>query len=129
MPYTLNVSEQDVLGENKYINEDGETQCVTFVRAITDAPHTTKWKQGLRVADTKSGSIRRGTAIATFDKNGHYPVKGNRHAAIYLSHSPAGIQVLDQWTSQGEVLERTIYFNKPAGTRLSNIAEEFYVIN
>jgi hypothetical protein len=82
------------------------------------------------VSDAKAADIARGTAIATFDDKGKYPSDAlGQHAAIYLSHDTNGITVLDQWNSQGEVKERTIRFNRPAGTRRSNDANTFYVID
>jgi hypothetical protein len=41
-----------------------------------------------------------GTAIATFDVNGHWPgkPKGN-HAAFYLSQTSEFIRVIDQWNA------------------------------
>lgn len=74
------------------------------------------------------GSIRRGTAIATFDKNGKYPTDAlGKHAAIYLSHDAKGITVLDQWNKQGEVLKRTISVHRPHTPRM-NSAKHYYVI-
>lgn len=123
----MSVSERDVLGPKKYVNSKGNTECVEFVRQVTRAPHTTLWKPGVRVKDTTLGSIRKGTAIATFDDNGKYPTDGQgKHAAIFLGKNAAGIQVLDQWNSQGKVLPRTIRFNH-TGKR-SNNGDTFYVI-
>lgn len=71
----------------------------------------------------------RGTAIATFDSNGKYPTDGlGKHAAIYLEHNALRILVLDQWNDQGEVKQRPIWFNRPKGTKRSNDADTFYVI-
>jgi hypothetical protein len=87
---------------NAYQNAKGKTECAYFVS--------------------------RGTAIATF-VNGRYPTDDlGKHAAIYLSHDKNGIEVLDQWNAQGMVKKRTIRAHKPEGTRRSNVAEFFYVI-
>jgi hypothetical protein len=129
MPYKLKIAEKDVYGKGKFQNEKGNTECVEFVRQATGAPATTLWKRGLKVADAKAGEILRGTAIATFDDNKRYPTDNlGQHAAIYLSHDSDAIQVLDQWRSQGEVKRRPIRFNVPKGTRRSNDANTFYVI-
>ena len=129
MSYKLNVPEKDVLGKNKYVSKAGETECAEFVRQAASAPHTIGWRQGVKVANAKSGTIARGTAIATFDAKGRYPVDSRgKHAAIYLSHDAFKITVFDQWNDQGEVKERPIYFNRPKGTRRSNDADTFYVI-
>ena len=127
MPYFIKVKESDVAGPKKYTNERGNTECVEFVRQVTLAPGTTLWKQGASIKTAAIGTISRGTAIATFDDNGKYPVDGKgKHAAIYLSHTQAGVQVLDQWNGQGEVLPRQIRFNNPG--KRSNNGDTFYVV-
>jgi hypothetical protein len=116
-------------GPRKWVNSKGNTECVEFVRQATGAPATMNWKPGQQVKTAVAGSIASFTAIATFDDKGNYPTDGlGRHAALYLSHDAAGIRVLDQWNAQGEVRERTIYFNRPEGTRRSNNGDTFYVI-
>jgi hypothetical protein len=128
MSYKLIISQQDTLGKPKFINSHGHTECVEFVRQATAAPSTINWKQGKEIASAGLGEIARGTAIASFDERGKYPVDSNgKHAAIYLSHDLLGIRLLDQWNEQGEVLERIIYFNKPDIPR-SNAGKYFYVI-
>jgi len=129
MSYRLKIAELDVLGKGKFQNASGRTECAEFIRQATGAPPTISWRKGLKVADAKLGQILRGTAIATFDDNGKYPIDGlGKHAAIYLSHSEANIQVLDQWDAQGEVKPRAISFKRPKGTRRSNDAKTFFVI-
>ena len=110
-------------------NEKGNTECVEFVRQATGAPRTTLWTKGKKVADATLAEIPRGTAIATFDAKGNYPVDTlGRHAAVYLEHNSERIRVLDQWNDQGEVKERSIWFKRPKGTRRSNDADTFHVI-
>lgn len=129
MPYLLNIEEKSVFGKKKFANIKGNTECVEFIRQATDAPETKKWVRGRLVKSYKAGELTRGTAIATFDEKGHYPTDTlGRHAAIYLSHNNEGIEVLDQWNSQGEVLKRTIRFNRPPKTKRSNDGDTFYVI-
>ena len=129
MSYKLTMAEKDVLEKAKFKNAKGHTECVEFIRQATGAPETSKWKRGVKVADTVLGTIPRGTAIATFDDKGSYPTDAlGKHAAIYLSHDKNGIQVLDQWDSQGQVRPRSIWFNRPKGTRRSNDGDTFYVI-
>jgi hypothetical protein len=128
MPYQLNISEGAVFGKKMFANAKGNTECVEFVQQATGAPHTASWKKGVNVMESPMGSIRRGTAIATFDENGRYPSDAHgRHAAIYLSHNEVGIVVLDQWNGQGEVKQRTIFFNRPDLPRM-NSAKNYYVI-
>lgn len=115
-------------GRKKWVNAAGRTECVEFVRQATGAPPTGVWKAGVRVRDALPGTIAYGAAIATF-VDGHYPHDSlGQHAAIYLRHDAHGIRVLDQWNLQGEVRERTIRFEAPAGTRRSNDGDAFYVI-
>jgi hypothetical protein len=123
------IAEANVFGKGKFKNAHGNTECVEFVRQATGAPQTGMWKRGLKVAGAKVGSIPRGTAIATFDDKGNYPNDGlGQHAAIYLRHDKGAIWVLDQWNDQGEVKERSIWFNRPKGTKRSNDGHTFYVI-
>lgn len=129
MSYLLNIEEKLVYGKKKFANAKGNTECVEFIRQVTDAPETPKWVRGRSVKSFKTGDLARGTAIATFDEKGKYPTDAlGKHGAIYLSHNNEGIDVLDQWNSQGEVLNRTIRFNRPEGTKRSNDGDTFYVI-
>ena len=129
MAYFLHLSDVEVKGKGKYANAQGHTECVEFVRRTTSAPHTSAWKQGLKVKTASPGSLLHGVVIATFDSHGHYPTDAlGKHAAIYLRHNSDAIWVLDQFASQGEVLERPIWFNKPAGTKRSNDGNYFYVV-
>ncbi len=68
----------------------GTGECVPLVQQATGAPRSTQWRPGEQVQG--STRISRGTAIATFDQNGHYI----GHAAIYLGQNAQGIQVIDQ---------------------------------
>lgn len=129
MPYLMSVEEASVFGKRKFVNSKGHTECVEFVRQVTQAPGTSRWVRGRLVKSFKPGGLIRGTAIATFDEHSKYPTDGSgRHAAIYLSQDSYGIVVLDQWNSQGEVLQRTIRFQRPPGTKRSNDGDTFYVI-
>ena len=129
MSYKLKVPESDVFGEGKYTNGKGHTECAYFVQQATGAPQTTSWRAGLKVSEAKRGDIARGTAIATFNDEGKYPTDTlGYHAAVYLEHNMERILVLDQWNAQGEVLQRPIMFHRPKGTRRSNNADTFYVI-
>jgi hypothetical protein len=128
MKYKLQLAEKAVLGEKQFVNAAGNTECVEFVWQATGAPHTTLWTKGDSILNAPIGSIPRGTAVATFDLNGKYPVDGKgKHAAIYLSHTVNTIHVLDQWSAQGRVRARTIRAKKVDHPR-SNCAQCFYVI-
>ena len=80
----------------------GDGHCVAYVRAAANVPATSLWIEGQPVWQT-SDSIRRGTAIATFNDNGRYAryanaTDGSSHAAILIEADEAGgISVLDQW--------------------------------
>ena len=129
MSYLLKIEESSVFGKKKFANAKGNTECVEFVRQATDVPESPKWIRGRLVRSFKPGELKRGTAIATFDDNGKYPTDAlGRHAAIYLGHGSEGIEVLDQWNAQGEVLKRPIRFNRPEKTKRSNDGDTFYVI-
>lgn len=128
MPYLLKVPEDQTLSPGQYVNAAGHAECVEFVRQAAGAPATAGWRPGAHVMSAALGTIARGTAIATFDEQGRYPTDAQgKHAAIYLSHGPDGIVVLDQWRRQGRVLRRVI---RPRATVLtrSNAAGEFWVI-
>lgn len=91
-----------------YKNDAGNTECVEFIKQTLGAPATPHWREGTKI--TKGNvAVLPGTAIATF-VNGKYPQTGStgKHAAVYLGQDGSGIQVLDQWASQGMVLPRTI---------------------
>lgn len=129
MSYKLKIAETEVFGKRKFANAGGNTECVEFVRVAAGAPQTIAWKKGLKVSDANPGDIARGTAIATFDANGKYPTDGlGKHAAIYLEHNQQRILVLDQWNDQGEVKQRPVWFSRPKGTKRSNDADVFFVI-
>lgn len=129
MSYTPREYEQKVYGHHKYVNAQGNAECVEFVRQTTSAPHTTLWRKGLKVSEAQIGQIPRGTAIATFDDSGRYPTDQlGKHAAIYLGHDAQGITVLDQWKKQGEVKKRYIRFSNPTATSRSDMGNMFYVI-
>ena len=101
-------------------------QCVRLVQVWCGAPHTSSWRQGVRVKG--STGITPGTAIATF-VNGFYPnLPHGNHAAIYLSHDSEGINVIHQWTNRvGGTGKRKIRFNNTLQGN-SNNGDMFYVI-
>lgn len=126
MAYQTTVDLNAFEGERSYKNKKGEHQCVVFVQGVTGAVPTAQWTRGKRVLDTQPGEIPAGTVIATFDANGKYPLTA-RHAAIYVSHNEAGIEVYDQWKRQGMVKKRTIRL-KNLPRRDVNDAKYYYVV-
>lgn len=80
-------------------------ECVRLVQHYAGAGHTSTWRQGERVLDSKVIPV--GTVIANFTHQGRWPglPKGN-HAALFLGFGPIGadgkptsIIVMDQWAS------------------------------
>lgn len=78
-------------------------------------------------------AIKPGTAIATFDKNGHY----EGHAAIYLGQDKNGIRVIDQWnirnkddkiTGNQPPHERTLPLNSKGPRATINRGEPYRVV-
>jgi hypothetical protein len=122
-PKTLEGSYEGVA----YSDAQGNSECVEFIRQTLSAPATRFWNEGDKI---KKGDLTPvpGTAIATF-VNGKYPQDGSSgmHAAIYLGQNANGVEVLDQWRSQGEVRKRTIKW-KPTSGGLSNDGNAFSVI-
>lgn len=123
----------------KYENKSvGSGQCVAFVQAVTQAGMTRNWKRGELVM---GATLPVGTAIATFNEDGHYAndALGRSHAAIYLGQTAAGIRVLDQWLDRGKqpdgtvkvgvnvVQERIIYF-QPRSVKDVDDGRKYYVI-
>ncbi|MES2149227.1 MAG: BPSL0067 family protein [Pseudomonadota bacterium] len=128
MSYHLKILEKDVLTEGQFVNAQGSTESVEFVRQAAGASPTSVWRPGAPILTSKMGVIRRGTAIATFDVKGRYPTGGRgKHAAIYLWHDDCGIRVLDQSNRQGHVAERTIRANRPDFPRV-DCAKFYFVI-
>jgi hypothetical protein len=78
----------------------GSGQCVPLVQKATGAPLTKEWRRGALVRGDLA--LRPGTAIATFDEDGHYGnhTDGRSHAAIYLGQDEKGIWVIDQWVNR-----------------------------
>lgn len=111
-------------------DERGRAECVQLLKALMDAPRTLFWKEG-RKLKASWDNIRPGTAIATF-KKGRYPQKGkangNKHAAIFLRASEAGIYVLDQFAGQMDAEERFIPWHHPRDKRPSNNAAAYSTV-
>jgi hypothetical protein len=100
-------------------------QCVAFVRAAANVPHTSLWVRGDPVEMT---DLPRGCAIATFGRSGKYENRGDgsSHAAIFLQQHDAGISVFDQWVDH-TVAQRVIRSKDGAGPAADD-ASRYYVI-
>ena len=90
MPYVY--SEVDKLDGHDLV---GTHQCVALVQTFTEAPRTSKWKQGISVRGKLL--LAKGTAIATFEDGVYKSRPHGNHAALYLSQDQGGIWVVDQW--------------------------------
>ncbi|MRX08436.1 BPSL0067 family protein [Pseudoduganella sp. FT25W] len=118
----------DLEGEKKV----GTHQCVALVQHYTNAGPASGWRQGEAVFGNHL--IRKGTAIATFNK-GRYPnQKHGNHAAFFVRQAVDGIYVMDQWkdgrkTSISERFLESLGKNKDGSFKdPSNNADAFYVI-
>lgn len=78
----------------------GTGECVDLIKEYVPGlkgKSTTSWRAGAWVMEAGT-SIRKGTAIATFDKNGHFPRhETGQHAALIVRVMGSGIWVVDQW--------------------------------
>jgi hypothetical protein len=95
----------------------------------TQCAPTKLWREGKKVMPGDP-TLAPGTAIATFVA-GSYPQEGStgQHAAMDVGQDGSGIQVRDQWASQGEVRPRTINWKPPQPhPSLSNDGNAFSVI-
>ena len=136
MPYILELPsgqtgktlEEAYAGKGYTMPDVSGTQCVSFLKATIpglSGKSTLMWIQG---DDVKKGvDLDSGTAIATF-VNGKYPQNATGHAAVYLGQNDFGIQVLDQWATQGKVLKRTIRWTPLKKGDIVNDATAFSVI-
>lgn len=126
MSYLAKINLELLEGNVSYANDKGNHECVALVQKVANAPNTSSWKKGKKVIDQPSGSIPRGTVIATFDDNGNYPVT-QRHAAIYVRHNANEIVVFDQWKTQGKSKKRTITL-KNLPNRDVNDANYYWIV-
>lgn len=126
MSYVAKVSLTSLEGNESYVNDKGNHECVVLVQKAAGAPNTGQWKRGIKVMSAKKGTIPLGTVIATFDDEGKYPSTA-RHAAIYFNHTEMGIGVYDQWNKQGMAKYRVIR-NKRLGLRSVDDADSYWVV-
>lgn len=99
--------------------------CVRYVQSAADMPHTSEWRQGVKVRGDK---VEPNTVIATFGADGKYENRtdGASHAAIFITELADGLRVWDQW--QGHpVAERTIRFRNGDGKKV-NDGDQFFVV-
>jgi len=86
-----------LVGADAVIADPGfGVQCVGLVKKYSACGATGTWQQGALVKKTKD--VAKGTAIATFDANGHYAskAKGN-HACFFIEFvGELGFRVLEQ---------------------------------
>lgn len=94
----------------------GRGECVDLIKEYVPGlkgKSTATWRAGAWVMEVGS-TLRRGTAIATFDRNGHFPQgHSGQHAALVLRVMPSGIWVFDQWRSKATISKRLIRIPPP----------------
>jgi hypothetical protein len=105
----------------------GNGHCVAFVRAASDAPHTSEWRRGENVRAALE--VPKGQAIATFDADGRYGnhTDGRSHAAILIARHADGLLVWDQWVLH-PVQQRVIRYRGGQGDAV-NDGDQFYVVS
>jgi hypothetical protein len=124
--FTSKINLQELDGSKNYANEKGNFECVALVQKTSGIPHTSTWMKGKKVLDCSPVELQVGTVIATFDENGKYPLTA-RHTALYESHDSSGINVIDQWNSQGMAKRRKIRLkNNPE--RDVNDAGHYFIV-
>lgn len=78
----------------------GRGECVDLIKAYVPGlkgKSTMSWRAGAWVMEA-GRTIKKGTAIATFDKDGRFPrSRSGQHAALVLKVMASGIWVVDQW--------------------------------
>ena len=120
---TLNTKMSGLVGS--YVGES--KQCVALVKALFGSLGATpQWKKGVQVKN--NASIKPGTPIATFGKDGTYlnATDGSSHAAIFCRFVNGGFEVFDQWDGQ-PVHRRTIRYKNGQGTA-NNDGDQYHVI-
>lgn len=82
----------------------GDGECVDLIKEYVPGlkgRSTASWRAGAWVMEA-GPSIRKGTAIATFDQDGRFPQhRTGQHAALVLRVMGSGIWVVDQWRNNG----------------------------
>jgi len=99
-------------------HEPDNQQCVTLVRALSNAGHSSGWRVGMDVIDL-THKVYYPVPIATFNNNGVY---SPGHAALLLYVSELGITVLDQnWDNKnGRIAVHLIPFLENGGNSVGN---------
>ena len=103
-------------------------QCVGLVKWYTKAPPTAAWRKGASVMGSRV--IRKGTAIATFDTRGRYPLShhGN-HACFFLRFVAGGFEVLEQNVGpHPDMIHTRLVYARGKKTSSPNDADSYYVI-
>lgn len=113
----------------------GSGTCVDLIKLFVPGligKSTAVWRAGVNVMEAqKAGkTIRRGTAIATFDKSGRYPqicgpnYRGScHHAGLVLEVRNGGFWIMDQYTGDDKrlfVSRRFIRIRQPSERYLAN---------
>jgi hypothetical protein len=104
----------------------GDGHCVNYVREVSGAPPTSRWRRGELVRGLLG--LEPGTVIATFDEDGRYGnhLDGRSHAAILVRVLSTGFNAFDQWIGH-PVSERHINYRAGRGSP-ANDGDAYYVV-
>jgi len=100
----------------------GNGQCVAATAALTGVTaDTSQWTKGKPVVvdGAVDPSIRKGTAVATFDSNGrYYPNSSEKNSGTFMGGSTKGsFWLLDQWPARTDSSGNVIREDRPPGER------------
>ncbi|SFD74864.1 BPSL0067 family protein [Paracidovorax konjaci] len=94
----------------------GSKHCVALLQHYAHLPHTSSWKPGETVFG--NANIKKGTAIATFNKAGKYGnLPTGNHAAFFVSQDAGGIRIMDQWLDDDRKPKISMRYIRPVGQR------------
>jgi hypothetical protein len=95
----------------------GECRPHQGIRSGLKGRSTSTWRAGAWVMEAGS-SLRRGTAIATFDRDGRFPQhRTGQHAALVSRVMASGIWGVDQWRTKGDKISKRLIRRPPPSQR------------
>lgn len=133
-PYVADLNSRQIAPlldpNHKQSNSDvvGNGQCVSACKKFAglEGSNTRQWRAGPKVAN--NGNIKPGTAIATFDSSGHYPIGPEKNSGIYLGPGTKGsIWILDQWPGHAPEPREVVFDNNRSPSNNSNAYSVIYV--
>ena len=120
---------QKYVGQYQGVNQE----CASLTKALDPRlGAASTWKKGDAVQG--NGSLKPGTAIATFNFGNSYGppnspggASGVSHTGIYLGQDASGVQILDQWNGSGGARTHTIPWNSWNGNSME-AGSKYYTI-